>query len=77
MELKTNCNGNQTASTTASIPVVVFGADAHSPATGASGTVSWSLTDDPIYKSGYNATARKYREQLRGQWGKTLLSARS
>ena len=54
----TACSGSQTASTAASTPVVVFGADAHSPGAGASGTVSWSLTNDPTYKSGsYNATA--------------------
>jgi len=54
----TACSGSQTASSTVSTPVVVFGADAHSPTAGASGTVSWSLTNDTIYKSGsYNATA--------------------
>jgi hypothetical protein len=38
--------------------VVTFGADTHSALAGSSGTTVWSLTNDPVYKSGtYTATA--------------------
>jgi hypothetical protein len=54
----TACATAQTASTAASTNVVTFGADAHSSAAaGDAGSVSWSLTDDPVYKTGaYTAT---------------------
>ena len=51
----TACSGSQTASTSSSTPVATFGADAH--AAGNSGSVGWSLTNDPVYPTGtYNAT---------------------
>ena len=54
----TQCTGSQTASTTASSPVATFGADAHSAPAGNSGSVAWTLTNDPTYKTGsYSATA--------------------
>jgi hypothetical protein len=53
----TPCSGSQTASVSASTPVVTFGADAHSTAAGSTATTSWTLTNDPLYKTGaYSAT---------------------
>ncbi len=55
----TACSGSQTASTSSETSVATFGADAHSSASGDSGSVSWSLTNDPVYQTGtYSATAR-------------------
>jgi hypothetical protein len=54
----TACTGSQTSSTSAQTNVAAFGADAHSVKAGNSGSVSWNLTNDPVYKTGpYNATA--------------------
>jgi hypothetical protein len=55
----TACSTAQTASTTAQSSVATFGTDAHSVATGGdAGSVTWSLTNDPKYKTGsYSATA--------------------
>ena len=53
----TACGSAQTATTVAAsaTPVASFGADAH--ATGNTGSVNWSLTNDPLYPTGtYNAT---------------------
>ena len=51
----TACSGSQTASTASSTPIASFGADAH--AVGNSGSVDWSLTNDPVYPTGsYSAT---------------------
>lgn len=45
------------ASTSAATNVLTFGAGASSSATGDTGTVSWTLTDDPKYATGsYTAT---------------------
>ncbi len=54
----TPCSGSQTASTGASTPVATFGADAHTTSTsGSTATTSWTLTNDPVYKTGsYSAT---------------------
>jgi hypothetical protein len=53
----TPCATVQTASTTSQTSVATWGADAHSAASGDAGTVVWSLTNDPAYKTGvYNAT---------------------
>jgi hypothetical protein len=54
----TPCTGSQTASTSASTPVVTFGADAHATsASGSTATAAWTLTNDPVYKTGtYQAT---------------------
>jgi hypothetical protein len=53
----TACSGTQTASTSAETNVASFGADASSDAAGNAGSVSWSLTNDPAYKTGsYTAT---------------------
>lgn len=54
----TPCSGSQTALTTGTTPVATFGADAHTTTTGGSTvTTSWTLTNDPVYKTGtYNAT---------------------
>lgn len=53
----TSCSGTQTASTSAETSVASFGADASSDAAGNAGSVSWSLTNDPTYKTGsYTAT---------------------
>jgi hypothetical protein len=49
----TPCSSAQTASTTAQTGVATFGADAHSVSTsGDAGSVTWSLTNDPKYKTG-------------------------
>jgi len=54
----TGCGSAQTASTTATTSVATFGADAHSVKAGDAGSVSWTLTNDPVYKTGsYSATA--------------------
>lgn len=54
----TACSGTQTALTTGTTPVATFGADAHTTTSGGSTvTNSWTLTNDPVYKTGtYNAT---------------------
>ena len=54
----TPCSTAQTASTSAPTNVATFGADAHSVSTsGDAGSVTWSLTNDPKYKTGaYSAT---------------------
>ena len=53
----TACTGPLTAKTTATTSVATFGADAHSAFAGNSASVSWSLTNDPVYKVGtYTAT---------------------
>jgi hypothetical protein len=53
----TACASAQTASTSSDTGVATFVADIHSVAAGDSGSVSWSLTDDPVYKTGsYTAT---------------------
>lgn len=47
-----------TASTSASTNVATFAADAHSVRDGSPGSVAWTLTNDPVYKTGsYSATA--------------------
>ena len=53
----TACTGSQTASMAASTSVASFGAAASSTKAGNSGSVAWSLTDDPAYATGtYAAT---------------------
>lgn len=54
----TPCTGSQTASMSTSTSVATFGADAHTTTTsGSTATTSWTLTNDPVYKTGsYNAT---------------------
>ncbi len=53
----TACSSSQTSSTTASTPVATFGAGASSAIGGNTSSVSWTLTDDPVYKTGsYTAT---------------------
>jgi hypothetical protein len=53
----TACSGTQTSSTTSSTPVTTFGAGAKSAVGGNTGTVAWTLTDDPQYATGaYAAT---------------------
>jgi hypothetical protein len=54
----TACTGPVTASTTAPTTVATFAADAHSIKAGDAGSVEWTLTNDPVYKTGtYTATA--------------------
>jgi len=55
----TACSSATTASTSAQTTVATFGADAHSvTVAGDAGSVAWSLTNDPKYKTGtYTATA--------------------
>jgi hypothetical protein len=48
----TPCSGTVTATTTAQTSVATFGPDAHSASGGSTGVVSWSLVNDPAYKSG-------------------------
>jgi len=53
----TACSGSQTSTTSSETPVVSFGANAHSTITGDEGSASWTLTNDPKYKTGsYTAT---------------------
>jgi len=54
----TACSGPVTALTTGTTSVATFGADARSAKAGNSGSVAWTLTNDPAYKTGpYSATA--------------------
>lgn len=53
----TPCSGTQTASTTSQKSVATFGSGAHSAQNGDSGSVTWSLKNDPTYPTGsYSAT---------------------
>jgi len=53
----TACVGSVTSSTAAATSVATFGANAHSAKVGNSGSVDWTLTDDPLYETGsYSAT---------------------
>ena len=53
----TACSGSQVASTSSATNVASFGADAHSGTSGNSGSVSWTLVNDPKYQTGtYSAT---------------------
>lgn len=53
----TACTGPITASKAAATNVASFGAAASSTKAGNSGSVAWSLTDDPLYATGtYTAT---------------------
>jgi hypothetical protein len=54
----TGCGSAQTASTTSTTSVATFAPDAHSMKSGDAGSVGWTLTNDPVYKTGsYSATA--------------------
>jgi hypothetical protein len=54
----TACTGPVTALTTGTTSVATFGADARSAKAGNSGSLAWTLTNDPVYKTGsYTATA--------------------
>ena len=56
--LGTPCSTAQTASTTAATTIVTFGTAANSANAGNTGSVAWSLTDDPVYPAGsYTAVA--------------------
>jgi hypothetical protein len=53
----TPCTGSVNASNSASTSVATFGAGAHSTAAGNTSSVSWALSNDPLYKTGtYTAT---------------------
>jgi len=53
----TGCTGAQTASTSTPTAVATFGADAKSAKAGNTGSVGWTLTNDPAYSTGtYTAT---------------------
>ena len=53
----TACTGTITSSTASATSVATFGANAHSVSAGNTGSVAWSLTDDPTYQTGaYSAT---------------------
>jgi len=53
----TPCTGPVNSSTTASTNVVTFGTDARSPKAGVSSSVTWGLSNDPLYQTGsYTAT---------------------
>ncbi|HVX65802.1 MAG TPA: hypothetical protein VHA11_04325 [Bryobacteraceae bacterium] len=51
-EPASGCSGRQTASTTVATPVATFGANARSTRTGNSGSVNWTLANDPQYATG-------------------------
>ena len=54
----TKCSGSQDASTSTAKNAISFGADAHSANSGDTGTLSWSLQNQPQYETGsYSATA--------------------
>ena len=54
----TACTGSLTSSTSVTTNVSTFGADGRSAQAGNSASVTWSLTNDPQYKTGsYTATA--------------------
>jgi len=53
----TACATAQTASTSTPTSVGTFGAAAHSAKAGSTGSVSWSLLDDPTYAIGNNYKA--------------------
>ncbi|HUP05294.1 MAG TPA: hypothetical protein VMU19_14955 [Bryobacteraceae bacterium] len=54
----TACTGSQTPSTTAQTNVLSFTKNIHSSKAGDSGSVSWTIPDDPAYPTGtYTATA--------------------
>jgi hypothetical protein len=54
----TACAGSQTSSTAASTSVSTFGAGASSANAGNAASTSWTLTNDPVYKTGaYTGTA--------------------
>ena len=54
----TKCSGSQDASTSTAKNAITFGADAHSANSGDTGTLSWSLQNQPQYETGsYSATA--------------------
>ncbi|HUK19153.1 MAG TPA: hypothetical protein VLW65_22180 [Bryobacteraceae bacterium] len=56
--LGTPCASAQTASTTAAATIVGFGATVNSANAGNTGSIVWSLTDDPVYPAGsYTAVA--------------------
>jgi len=48
----TAATGTQTASTASGTSVGGVGNNAHTPKAGSSGTVSWTLVDDPVYTPG-------------------------
>jgi hypothetical protein len=53
----TPCTGPVNASTTAATNVTTFGTDARSSSTGVASSVTWGLTNDPLYQTGsYTAT---------------------
>jgi hypothetical protein len=53
----TPCAGPVNSSTTATTNVAAFGPDTHSPDAGVASSVTWGLTNDPLYKTGaYTAT---------------------
>jgi len=47
-----SCSGSQISSTTAATPVGTFGANVNSAKAGNSGSVAWTLIDDPAYAVG-------------------------
>lgn len=55
----TACSSNQTSSTASATSVATFGSDAHSAKAGnSSNSVSWTLSNDPQYKTGaYSSVA--------------------
>jgi len=54
----TPCATAQTASTTVATTIVTFGATVNSVNAGDTGSIAWSLTDDPVYPAGsYTAIA--------------------
>ena len=53
----TGCTGSVTALTSAATSVANFGSNAKSSKAGNSGSVSWTLSNDPLYSTGtYSAT---------------------
>jgi len=53
----TPCTGPVNSSTTAATNVATFGADARSAKAGVASSVTWGLTNDPLYQTGsYTAT---------------------
>ncbi|PYU18138.1 MAG: hypothetical protein DMG30_28900 [Acidobacteria bacterium] len=48
----TACSGSQTSSTASQMSVATFSTDAHSAKVGNSASVTWDLSNDPLYQTG-------------------------
>jgi hypothetical protein len=56
----TGCSGSVTSATASQTSVATFGTDAHSAKAGNSASVSWDLSNDPVYQTGPYAAIVTY-----------------